>query len=75
MSTLKSKSAAKPLSPQAGSSSGDAKSATVKSASAVHSKMSAYSQQLANNPAAARKFLESAGIITAKGNLRKVFGG
>ena len=37
--------------------------------------MSAYSQKLANDPKAAREFLTSAGIITAKGNLRKIYGG
>jgi hypothetical protein len=75
MARSKSKSTAKQQAPQVGSSRGHTRSEPVKSASAVHSKMSAYGQQLANNPTAARKFLESAGIITAKGNLRKVFGG
>jgi len=46
-----------------------------KSENLSNPKMEIYSQQLANNPDVARRFLESAGIITAHGHLRKVFGG
>jgi hypothetical protein len=41
----------------------------------VQQEMAEYRRELIRNPKAAHDFLVSAGIITAKGNLRKVFGG
>jgi len=51
------------------------KSAASKTERQAHKEMAAYRHELAHNPKAAHEFLVSIGIITAKGNLRKVFGG
>jgi hypothetical protein len=41
----------------------------------IHQEMADYRNELEKNPKEARDFLVSARIMTAKGNLRKVFGG
>jgi hypothetical protein len=42
---------------------------------ALRSEMRAFANKLKNDKVEARKFLVKAGIVTAKGNLRKAYGG
>lgn len=61
--------------PQKKPSASQSQSIASKPERQVQKEMAAYRQELARNPKAAHDFLVSTGIITAKGNLRKVFGG
>lgn len=66
---------AKQAHPQSKSSARHSKSVSSTSERHILQEMAAYSRQLAKDPKAAREFLTSAGILTAKGNLRKIYGG
>lgn len=41
----------------------------------LHEDMTAFAKKLAKNPAAARDFLQRAGIVTRTGKLAKAYGG
>lgn len=53
----------------------DIQSAPQFSRTSILNEMDAFGRRLAQDPEAAREFLFSAGIITAKGKLRKIYGG